>query len=300
MKNYFKRSLYLGVFICLSAAILSCEEDFTNIDSNVLTNTKFDTSSINLDVTSENVPLERVQSDNISTRLGQYLLGVYSSPTLDYEKIEASIVSQLAITTGLQVESNTYGADTTVVTKMDTVFLKLPYQVRLNAEGNGYELDSIIGDQSKEFSLNIYRSNTYMNLYNPSDPTKINRYYSNDVFEKVGEKLNDEENVAFKPNVNDTTFVIKRRLFDDSVAKTDTLNIFSSAASTIKIPFVRIPLNEEKFKELFLDKYETGEFDSQDAFNDYFRGLIIEATGLEGSLISFSFNNTKNIIKEII
>ena len=100
MKNYLKRSLYLGVFICLSAAILSCEEDFTNIDSNVLTNTKFDTSSINLDVTSENVPLERVQSDNISTRLGQYLLGVYSSPTLDYEKIEASIVSQLAITTG--------------------------------------------------------------------------------------------------------------------------------------------------------------------------------------------------------
>ena len=148
MKNYFKRSLYLGVFICLSSAILSCEEDFTNIDSNVLTNTKFDTSSINLDVTSENVPLERVQSDNISTRLGQYLLGVYSSPTLDYEKIEASIVSQLAITAGLQVESNTYGADTTVVTKMDTVFLKLPYQVTLNADGNGYELDSIIGDQS--------------------------------------------------------------------------------------------------------------------------------------------------------
>jgi hypothetical protein len=292
VKNYFKRSLYLGVFICLSAAILSCEEDFTNIDSNVLTNTKFDTSSINLDVTSENVPLERVQSDNISTRLGQYLLGVYSSPTLDYEKIEASIVSQLAITTGLQVESNTYGADTTVVTKMDTVFLKLPYQVMLNADGNGYELDSIIGDQSKEFTLNIYRSNTYMNLYNPSDPTKINRYYSNDVFEKIGDKLNDEENIAFKPNVNDTTLVIKRRLFDDSVATTDTLNIFSSAASTEKIPFVRIPLNEEKFKELFLDKYETGEFDSQDAFNDYFRGLIIEPTGIEGSLISFSFNNT--------
>ena len=228
MKNYFKRSLYLGVFICLSAAILSCEEDFTNIDSNVLTNTKFDTSSINLDVTSENVPLERVQSDNISTRLGQYLLGVYSSPTLDYEKIEASIVSQLAITAGLQVESNTYGADTTVVTKMDTVFLKLPYQVTLNADGNGYELDSIIGDQSKEFTLNIYRSNTYMNLYNPSDPTKINRYYSNDVFEKIGDKLNDEQNIAFKPNVNDTTLVIKRRLFDDSVATTDTLNIFLS------------------------------------------------------------------------
>ena len=36
----------------------------------------------------------------------------------------------------------------------------------------------------------------------------------------------------------------------------------------------RIPLNEDKFKELFLDKYESSEFESQDAFNDYFRGLF--------------------------
>ncbi|WP_397444963.1 DUF4270 domain-containing protein [Polaribacter sp. R77954] len=273
-------------------AVLSCEEDFTNIDSSVLTNTKFTTSSTLEYITAKNSPLERVQSDNISRRLGQYLLGVYASS--DYEKLEASIVSQVAITTGLQVidDENIYGADTTVVTKMDTVFLKIPYQVSLNDDGDAYVLDSIIGDPTKAFNLNIYRSNTYLNVYNPEDPSKINRFYSNDVFEKIGDRLNVDADFPLIPSVNDTTLIVKRKLFDDSIATTDTVEIFSSAISTLKIPFIRIPLDEDKFKELFLDKLESSEFESQDAFNNYFRGLIIEATGTEGSLISFNFNNT--------
>jgi hypothetical protein len=70
---------------------------------------------------------------------------------------------------------------------------------------------------------------------------------------------------------------------------------WSSLTSTIPVPFARIPLNEDKFKELFLDKYGTSDFASQAAFNDYFRGLILEATGNEGSLVSFNFNNTNNV-----
>jgi hypothetical protein len=277
-------------------AILSCEEDFTNIESNVISNTKFSTSSLTLPITAENSPLERVQSDNISTSLGQHLIGVYASS--DYEKLEASMVSQIAIATDLQIidDTNIYGADTTVVTKLDTVFLKIPYQVTLNTDGDAYELDSIIGNSEEAFTLNVYRSNTFMNFYNPSDPTKLNSYFSDDTFEKTGDALNAEIDIAFKPNVNDTVLVIKRRLFDDSIATSDTLNFASSVTSTLKIPFVRIPLNEDKFKELFLDKYETGEFDSQEAFNNYFRGIIIEATGTEGSLISFNFNNTNTTL----
>ena len=292
MKKNIRRSIYLGVFICLSMAILSCEEDFTNINSNVLTNTKFNTNSINVDIIAENSPLERVQSDNITRQVNQYLLGVYASP--DYEKLEASIVSQLSISNDLQVidDANIYGADTTVVTKIDTVFLKLPYQIRLNSESTGYDLDSVIGSSENSFTLNVYRSNTYMSLYDQLVPSKFNRFYSDDVFEKIGEPLNDELNFNFKPSATDTILYIKRRLHDDSIATTDSLEIFTSATSTIPVPFARIPLNEDTFKALFLDKYETGEFDSQVAFNDYFRGIIIEATGTESSLVSFNFNNT--------
>lgn len=291
MRKIIRRSVYIGILVCLSVAIVSCENDFTDIGSNVISNTKFDTNSITLDITAENSPLERVQSDNISRQLGQYLLGVYNRP--EYEKLEASIVSQVSITTGLQVidDANIYGADTTVVTKIDTVFLKLPYQVTLNAD-NEFEIDSVFGDATKSFNLNVYRSNTFMNLYRPSDPTKFNRFYSNDVFEKTGSELNDQVNFPFIPNKNDTALVVKRRLYDNSVSNLDTIQFFNTVALTVPIPFARIPLDEDKFKELFLDKYESSEFASQTAFNDYFRGVILEATGTDGSLVSFNFNNT--------
>ncbi|APZ48056.1 hypothetical protein BW723_04640 [Polaribacter reichenbachii] len=309
MIKIIRRSVIVSILVCLSVAIVSCEEDFTNINSNVLTNTKFNTNAVTVDIVAENSSLERIQSDNISRQLGQYLLGVYNST--DYEKLEASIVSQLTITTGVQVvdDANIYGADTTVVTKIDTVFLKLPYQVVLDSDDLTYDLDSIIGDQSEAFTFNVYQSNTYLNLYNPLDPTKINSFYSNDVFEKSGTALNSELNYQFKPNYEtvdgelvpvDTMLVIKRRLFNDNVATQDTVKIYSSTASTLPVPFARIPLDEDRIKELFLDKYESSEFETQEAFNDYFRGLILEATGVEGSLISFDFNaTTANLIPSL-
>lgn len=281
----------MGITISLFTVIISCEKDFTDVESNVITNTKFSTNAVSIVAVAENSPLERIQSDNISRQLAQYLLGVYASP--DYEKIEASIVSQVSIPSGLSVLAGVnYGADTTsVVTKIDTVFLKLPYQVTLNAS-NKFEIDSIFGDKSKPFNLNVYRSNTYINFYNPSDPSKVNSYQSDAVFEKTGSALNSQLNFPFIPSENDTMLVIKRRLHDDTLADKDTLKLFTSNTNIIPIPFARIPLDKEMFKTLFLDKYETGEFASQDVFNEYFRGIIIEATGNEGSLTSFNFNRS--------
>lgn len=270
--------------------VISCEEDFLNIGSEVISNTKFDTSFEDIEVQIENSPLERIQSDNISRQLGQYLLGVYNHP--DYEKLEASIVSQLGLTFGLTVVDNTYGSDTTVITKIDTAFIRLPYQVTLNSEGNEYEIDSVFGDSSLPFKLNVYRSNTYMNTFNPLDPTKINSYYSDDTFEKIGGELNTSLNYELLPDKNDTLFVVKRRLFDDSLAKIDSIKYFNSQVNTTPVPFARIPLKETEIKEIFLDKFDSPEFESQDAFNDYFRGLILEATGDSGNLISFDFNST--------
>lgn len=291
MKKNIIKSIYVGAVVCLSTMILSCEEDFTDIGSNVISNTKFDTNSTFVDIVAENSPLEKIQSDNISRQLSQYLLGVYNQP--EYEKLEASIVSQIAIPSNLSVVDATYGADTTVVTKIDTVFLKLPYQVSLtSATATEYNVDSIFGDESKAFNLNIYRSNTFINAFDPSDPTKINKFYSNDVFEKVGTELNSDVNYQFKPNRKDTLLVFKRRLYNDAIAKEDSLKLFASLSSAIPIPFARIPLDKDKIKELFLDKYESSEFSSQNSFNDYFRGLILEATGNEGSIISYNFEST--------
>lgn len=298
MRKFIRRSVYISIFVCLSAVIVSCEKDFTDIGSNVISNVKFDTNVDSVYVTAENSPLLRIQSDNIGllsqpqrTDLNQYLLGVYASP--DYEKLEASIVSQLAITVGLKVVEDVNITDTTdVVSVIDTVFLKLPYQVSLDADATKFEIDSVIGDKTKPFNLNIYRTNTFISQLNLADPTKTNSFFSDAVFEKIGDPLNNQLNYPFIPNEDSTMVLVKRKLFNNTTFKTDTVRYFPSEASTIPVPFARIPLNKATFKTLFLDKYEDAEFSSQAAFNDYFRGVILEASGDEGSLTSFNFINS--------
>ncbi|WP_341220307.1 DUF4270 domain-containing protein [Polaribacter atrinae] len=291
MRRIFEKSTFFVALVLVFTAVISCEKDFTDIGSSIVNNTRFGTDTLTVKgITIENSPITSVTSDNISAEPGQYLLGVHASDA--YEKIEASIVSQLALSTGLQVidDANIYGSDTIVVTTIDTVFVKLPYQTTLNDDATAYTLDSIIGDQSKAFNLNVYRSSTYLSILDPAEPSKLNSYQSNDVFEKEGTELNVTPNFQFLPSLTDS-IVVNRWLSDATLATQDTVTYFNtSSSSTIPVPFAVIPLKEDKIKELFLDQYESTDFDSQVAFNDYFKGLILEATGDQGSLISFNFN----------
>lgn len=306
MIKFIKKSVYVGVLLSVFSTIVSCEKDFTNIGSNVISNTKFNTSTYTVDITVKNSPIESMPSDNITKEPGQYLLGVHAST--DYEKIEASIISQIAISTGLTlIKPDTlkkYETSTTsIVTTIDTVFIKLPYTATLTkntAAGPTYSLDAIIGNKSKAFTLNAYQSNTYLSRLNPTDPSKLNSYQSNAVFDKLGVELNDPINFQFKPNENDTVIVVKRWSNNHILYKKDIIKYTTSTTSKVPLPFAVIPLKEDKFKQLFLDKFGSTEFSSQDAFNNYFRGIILEAKGNEGSLISFNFNNSVTILKPSI
>ena len=292
MKKFLKKSKYIVAIILVFAGVISCEKDFTDIGSSIISNTAFTTSSLLVDVELENSPVTKVSSGNISLEPGNYLLGVHAST--EYEKIEASLISQLSISSSLQVvdDENKYVSDTTVVTTIDTVFIRLPYQVKLNDDASAYELDSIIGDPSKAFNLNVFQTSTYLSILDPSDPAKLNSFSSDDVFEKETPitELNDLLNFQFIPKATDTSIIVKRWLSDLTVSRIDTVSYTNSTSSTVPVPFAAIPLKEDVIKELFLDKYDASEFDSQDAFNNYFRGLILEATGDKGSLISFNFN----------
>ena len=292
MRKIFNKSAFVVALVLVFTTVISCEEDFTDIKSSVISNTKFDVSSLIVDeVSMTNGPVTSLVSDNISVQPGLYLLGVYA--TAAYEKIEASLVSQLAISTTLKVidDENIYLSDTTVVTTIDTVFIKLPYQVTLNSTGTAYELDSIIGDQSKGFNLKVFESNTFLSALDPDEPSKLNSYRSDDVFEKKGSELNTDSNFKLFPKATDTAIVVKRWLSNNTLSSKDTVT-YTNSTSTVPLPFALIPLKEDEIKKIFLDEYESSVFDSQVAFNNYFRGVILEASGNEGSLISFNFNGT--------
>ena len=293
-----KKSVYFGVFILFIVGIISCEKDFNDIATNVVKNTKFDTKDTILDVVVTNKAITSVGGDGlkIGGTLGQYLLGVYNNS--NYEKIEASIVSQVVIYSGIQdkeVGERDYGTDTTIVTTIDTVFLKLPYQATLKSGATAdYTLDSVIGDQTKAFNLNLYRTDTYMSRLNPVDPSKINSYESDFNYQIIPGRLNSIANYQFKPNALDTALIYKSKLSNGVVYKTDTISL------TNNNPFARVALDKAKFKEIFIDKFGSSEFTSQEAFNEYFKGLYIEASGNEGSLISFLLNNPNQELKPSI
>ena len=275
------------------STLLSCEKDFVDIDSNVIRNTAFSTGSVLVNARVENSPVTKVVTSNFTiSDAPEYLLGVHASD--EYEKIEASIISQIAIDSNLKLSA--YDSDSTiVVTTIDTVFVRIPYRVTLNDEGTAYELDSIIGNQSKAFNLNIYQSSTYLSRLNPSDPSKLNSYSSDHVFEKQLPLtvLNASNDFQFTPQAATDTVRVKRWLSDQKTpVKTDIVTYTSSSSSSIPLPFGFVPLKEDVFNELFLKKYGSAEFASQEAFNNYFRGLILEASGNDGSLISFDFNGS--------
>jgi hypothetical protein len=248
-----KKSAYISVFILFITMVISCEKDFQDIATSVVSNTKFDTKDTIIDVEITNQQITSVRADGLTIGgvLGQYLLGVYNNP--NYEKIEASMVSQIAldISNIKEAAERVYGADTTIVTTIDTVFLKLPYQATLTTGTTSeYKLDSIIGDQTKPFTLNLYRTDTYMSRLDPTDPSKASNFPSDKTYQILPGELNSQVNHQFVPNAKDTIMEVKRRLSNGTVYQTDTIRLSNNN------PFGRVTLDETKMKQLFVDQFD--------------------------------------------
>lgn len=287
LKKYIRPFAYLSLLAMSLSFVISCEEDFTDINSSIATNNQFSTNDTILEVEITGKNVERVRADGIALggTLGQYLLGVYNDNK--YKKIEASIISQLQIPIADSLNIQNYGTDTTVVTTVDGALLRIPYLATLNEDtsnGPDFTLDSIIGNQSVPFTLNVFRLSTFLNTLDPTNPAKLNNFSSDHVYDVFSEKLNTVDNIQITPNRRDTTQVIERKIggvvYDRDTIKYDNSN-----------PYIAIPLKNDRIKELFFDEYETSNFSSQAAFDDYFRGIKIQAEGNDGSLISLNLNS---------
>lgn len=288
LRKYMKATLSVVFTAFLLGLVVSCEEDFTDIGTSIVNNGEFTTNDTIFEIEISSKNTEKVRADGLSIGglLGQYLLGVHNNN--NYKKIEASIISQLGIPFDLTKVDQEYGSDTVTITSIDTVLLRIPYNASiLNTAilDSDYLLDSIIGDQNQPFTLNVFRLETYLSGLNPTTPALINSYYSDQDYEVSTEKLNSVEDMQFMPNRRDTAQFVKRRLSTGLVYATDTIVYPNSN------PSINIPLKEDVIKELLFDQYETSNFSSQEAFNNYFRGIKIQAEGDNGSLISLSFNN---------
>ena len=119
LKKYIRATSIVAVTAIFIGLVVSCEEDFTDIGTTIVSNGEFTTNDtiINIEVTAKDIANVRADGLQIGGILGQYLLGVYNND--NYKKIEASIISQLSIPADLTQVDEEYGSDTIVVTTID-------------------------------------------------------------------------------------------------------------------------------------------------------------------------------------
>lgn len=295
-KISFKNIAVLLSTVFFISFVVSCEEDFTDIRTNIVGNNDFTTNDTVFNVTVGTKDIENVRADGLALGgvLGQYLLGVYNNE--NYEKIEASIITQLDIPFDLAFDNQPLGADNDTISSIytiDTAFLKIPYQATFtgtSGAGPIFELDSIIGNVDVPFTLNVFRLSSYLNELDPNNPAAQNTFYSDHQYDLFTEKLNVVEDYQLRPRNQDTVQFVLRRKLNNEIYQTDSVSLTNSN------PYIAIPIKKSIIQQEFIDKYSDTEFLTQEAFNNFFRGLFIEATGNDGSLISFNFNTTDPLL----
>jgi len=271
----------ISVFVI---GLMSCERDFKDIGIALVDNNKFDTKVLISDIIAYNKKIDSVRVDSMP----QYVLGVNKNGV--FGKTTASIAAQLAL-----APSTNFGENP----KIDSVILDIPYYNRKTGTKKVpnfatedlndsiavpiFELDSILGNRDTKFTINVYELGTFLNALDPLDPTRKKRYFSNRSYAVVGTELYTG---LFKPNADDTVAYIKYRdPLSEKVFDIDTIKRVGS------IPTIKMPLNEDFFSSKFLPNGNSAEFSSTDEFIHFFRGLYIEASGTDGTLLTLPLQN---------
>jgi len=266
---------YPIVIIVILAGIVSCEKDFKNIGEDLLDNNLFSTGSYSAQVKGHSVRISRNKTNGTT----HYLLGYTENP--QFGSLRASIVAQLSLP-----EANPVFGDNAVI---DSVIITIPYLSTLVGKQEAtdprdpsktinvpnFKLDSLwTSGIYKNFELKIHELGTYLNHLNPTNPEIDNEFFSDDVFQKTGTPFYSS---LVSPNPNDTMMVIKRYKYENFnlsnrvVYRTDTIKLTNSK------PSLKIPLDEQRIKEIFQDQASSSHFATSDNFNHYFRGLYFEA-----------------------
>ncbi len=263
--NSFK---YLGLITLVLFSVIACEKDFENVGVGLVDNDLFSTADTTFEVIAYNKNIDSSRIDGIP----RYLLGVYNDD--NFGLLKSSFIGQLNLA-AIKFSDNM---------SIDAVVLDIPYyasKLEDNTDGTpNFELDSIIGDQGAEFNLSVYELGTFLNTLDPSDPTKNKKYYSNEIDYVKKALLYTGD---FKPNKNDTLLYVDRNFIEgnprDTIKKENAL------------PSIKIPLDTVFFRNSFINQQNSGVFESNDSFKEYFRGLIIEVDGTDGAMMQLAMSN---------
>ena len=137
-----------------------------------------------------------------------------------------------------------------------------------------FDLDSIYGDRNQSFNLIVSRSTFFLRDLDPdANFEEVQMYYSNQDFSS----FKGEELFNGPVTINNKEMLF----FAEDDPETDTVDESLTVVESRLNPGIRVPLDITFFQENILDKEGQSELLSRNNFNDFFRGIHLEGTGME-------------------
>ena len=297
-KSFLKISSLLFLFVLL----ISCDKDFNSLDSEVIGDDHFDLELYDeATVVAYSKATGVVQTNNLPLNA----LGIYKNDFFGTTK--AHFVTQVE----LGSENPSFGFNPII----DSVYLYVPYFSELKStETSGervYELDSIYGNaETGKFRLKVLENGYYLRDLDPADNLQSSqRYFNDDKATKIdpfkgSELLNNSSNIA----QNNEFYFSKKELYiyktngaglyvdSNGAVLSDQNNVTLRVIKERKTPGMWLDLKNSFFQQKILDAASTANLFSNNAFKNYFRGLLFEVEEInpdQGALAVLDFSKAE-------
>ena len=296
-KSFLKISSLLFLFVLL----ISCDKDFNSLDSDVIGDDHFDLVYDEASLVAYSKATGVVQTNNLPLNA----LGIYKNDFFGTTK--AHFVTQVE----LGSENPSFGFNPII----DSVYLYVPYFTELKStETSGervYELDSIYGNaETGKFRLKVLENGYYLRDLDPADNLQSSqRYFNDDKATKIdpfkgSELLNNSSNIA----QNDEFYFSKKELYiyktngaglyvdSNGAVLSDQNNVTLRVIKERKTPGMWLDLKNSFFQQKILDAASTANLFSNNAFKNYFRGLLFEVEEInpdQGALAVLDFSKAE-------
>jgi len=294
IKFSFKSIAFLSLIIVVS---VSCDRDFTNIESGLEGIKNFDGLSKKFPLvtyTKTATPFSTDPNDLVGIQtngLSSGFLGIYKDPNLnEFGTTTASMVAQIVP----NQSAPTFGTNPII----KSVILNIPYYSKVlttsESGASTYELDSVFGNLSASYKVSIHKNNYLLRDLDPSTNFEEPQvYYSNqeDIFySQQGELLYENNN--FFPSSEET--VISE--IDEETNESEVVErIAPSFRAELYDPQ---DLSNTFWKDEILDFEGQPELSNANNFTNHFRGLIIKVESItgDGSFAQLNFDQASVVI----
>lgn len=262
-------------FSILAFGLWSCEQDFTEMGSEIIDNDQFGFDKYVV----EHVSAVNHESGIANTRnLPTNSLGVYTHNS--FGKTTAHIITQIEM--GTQTALSSIGNNPV----LDSVYVYIPFTssvVSTDSDGNrSYNVSNIYGNGT--MTLNVYENGYYLRPADPNNDFETQFYYADEkpVFDqyKMGvngsERLNNSENTAQNTAFEFNKSEIKLYAYNaDGTPQTDDND--KPVVKERLSPGIWLDLDKDYFQQKFFANNKYQSISNNGDLKEFFRGLYFEA-----------------------